>query len=108
MIGYLLLAGAVGCEVFGTTMMKVSNGFSQVLPTVACVAGYVACFWLLGKALTSIDLSIAYAMWAALGIVLTTVISVAAFGESLNVPMVLGMALIVVGVVVVNVFGAAH
>lgn len=108
MTGYLLLFGAIACEVFGTTMMKVSNGFFVPLATVACIGGYVACFWLLGKALTSIELSIAYAMWAALGIVATTVVSIIFFGEHLSPALVLGIVLIIAGVFVVNLSGATH
>ena len=106
--GYLLLGGAILCEVFGTAMMKLANGFTALWPTIGCIAGYVLCFFLLGKALLSVNLSIAYAIWAALGIVLTTIVAVIAFGEHLTWPVIVGIALIVVGVVMVNIFGPSH
>ena len=62
-------------------MMKSAQGFTVLMPSIACVVGYVLCFWLLGKALVTVNLSVGYAIWAALGIVLTTVIAVVAFGE---------------------------
>lgn len=107
-MGYLLLAGAIVFEVFGTTMMKFSNGFSEILPTIACVVGYVLCFFFLGKALEHIELSIAYAVWAGLGIILTVVVALVLFGDTLNAAMVIGIVLIIIGVVVVNLFSSAH
>lgn len=70
--------------------------------------GYLLCFWLLGKALVTVNLSVGCAIWAALGIVLTSIIAVVMFGEQLNVPSIVGIALIVAGVVLVNMFGPAH
>ena len=70
--------------------------------------GYLLCFWLLGKALVTVNLSVGYAIWAALGIELTSIIAVVMFGEQLNVPSIVGIALIVAGVVLVNMFGPAH
>mgnify|MGYP004486592955 len=54
------------------------------------------------------NLSVGYTIWAALGIVLTTIIAVVMFGEQLNVPSISGIALIIAGVVLVNMFGPAH
>lgn len=107
-MGYALLAGTICCEVFTTTMMKAANGFTVLALSLACVAGYLLCFWLLGKALATVNLSVRYAIWAALGIVLTAAIAVIAFDESLNAPTVIGIALIIGGVVMVNAFGPAH
>lgn len=70
--------------------------------------GYLLCFWLLGKALVTVNLSVGYAIWAALGIVLTSIIAVVMFGEQLNAPSIVDIALIVAGVVLVNMFGPAH
>lgn len=108
MTGYLLLGGAIICEVFATTMMKLSNGFSVLPPSAACVVGYLLCFFLLGKALVTVNLSIGYAVWAAVGIILTSIIAVVAFGDQLTAPAIFGMVLIIVGVVLVNMFGPAH
>ena len=103
-----MLAGAICCEVFATSMMKAANGFTVLAPSAARVAGYLLCFWLLGKALVTVNLSLGYAIWAALGIVLTTIIAVIAFGERLSVPAIAGIVLIIAGVVMVNVFGPSH
>ncbi|BAK44284.1 multidrug efflux SMR transporter [Eggerthella sp. YY7918] len=107
-MGYLFLAGAIGFEVFATTMLKLSNGFSELLPSLGCAVGYLLCFFMLGKALEHINLSIAYALWAALGIILTTIIAFFLFGEKITLPLIVGIALIVVGVFVVNLNSTAH
>lgn len=108
MLGYLFLGGAILGEVFATTMMKISHGFTVLWPTIGCIVGYIVCFFLLSKALVTVNLSVGYAVWAAVGIVLTSIIAVIAFGEHLTWPAILGMVLIIVGVVLVNLFGAAH
>lgn len=107
-MGYLLLAGAVVFEVFATTMMKMSNGFSVIIPTIACVLGYILCFFFLGKALEHIELSIVYAVWAGLGIVLTVIVALVIFGDAITLPVIIGIVLILAGVVTVNLFGSAH
>lgn len=108
MAGYLFLGGAILFEVFATTMMKISNGFTQLWPSVGCAVGYIICFYLLSKALVTVNLSVGYAVWAAVGIVLTSLIAVFAFGEHLTWPALLGMVLIIIGVVLVNLYGSAH
>ena len=60
------------------------------------------------RAVVTVNLSDGYAIWAALGIVLTTIIAVAIFGEQLNGPSIVGIALVVAGVVLVNMFDPAH
>lgn len=107
-MGYVLLAGAIIFEVFATTMLKLSNGFTALLPSAGCVVGYLLCFFLLGKSLEHLNLSLAYALWAALGIILTTVVAFFLFGDKITLPMIIGIALIVVGVVLVNLNSTAH
>ena len=78
---YLLLGGAIALEIFATTQLKLSEGFTK--------------------------LGIAYATWSAVGIVATSVIAALAFGQKLTTAGMVGMALIVAGVLVVNLFGSA-
>lgn len=108
MTGYLLLGGAIICEVFATTMMKLSNGFTVLWPSIGMIVGYLLCFYCLGKALVTIPLSVGYAIWCAVGIVLTSIIAVAFFGDKLSLQAIAGIALIIVGVIMVNVFGPSH
>lgn len=107
---YLFLALAIGFEVVGSSFMKASDGFSKVIPTVITIVTYIACFFFLSQALKTLPLGTAYAIWGGLGVVLTAVISVVVFKQSLDVPAIIGIALIVAGVVVMSFFSksAAH
>ncbi len=101
---YLFLALAIVLEVIGSSFMKASDGFSKVVPTTITVVTYIACFFFLSQALKSIPLGVAYAIWGGLGIVLTSVISVVVFKQSLDIPAIIGIVLIVSGVIVMNFF----
>ncbi|MBQ9955512.1 MAG: QacE family quaternary ammonium compound efflux SMR transporter [Eggerthellaceae bacterium] len=105
---YLFLVAAILLECGGTFLMKLSNGFAELLPSVGCLVLYAACFAALAKALEGIALNIAYATWCGVGIILATSISVFIFKETMNLPVFVGIVLIVVGVVLVNYFGSAH
>ena len=101
---YLYLALAIVLEVLGSSFMKASDGFSKLLPTTITIIAYIACFFFLSQALKSIPLGIAYAIWGGLGIVLTAWISVIIFKQSLDLPAIIGIILIVAGVFVMNFF----
>ena len=107
-MGYLLLAGAIGCEIVATTCLKCSEGFTQFGWSLLTVVFYIACYVCLSRALLTVDLSVAYATWCAVGIVATTVIAVLAFGEQLNTASVIGIILCVAGVVLLNLNTAGH
>lgn len=101
---YLYLALAIVLEVLGSSFMKASDGFSKLLPTTITIIAYIACFFFLSQALKSIPLGIAYAIWGGLGIVLTALISVIIFKQSLDLPAIIGIILIVAGVFIMNFF----
>ena len=101
---YLFLAVAVVFECGATFYMKLSDGFSQLGPSIGCLALYGLCFGFCSTALQGIPLSVAYASWGALGIIMATGISVFAFKEPLNAPMIAGNVMCVAGVLVVNIF----
>jgi small multidrug resistance pump len=107
---YIHLALAIILEVLGSSFLKQSDGFSKFLPTAITIISYLACFFFLSQALKSIPLGTAYAIWAGLGIVLTTAVSVIIFQQKLDLPAIIGIILIVSGVVVMNFFSktAAH
>lgn len=98
-MGWIYLVCAILLEIFGTTMMKLSNGMTILLPTIGMFIGYILCFASLAMALKTIDMSVAYAIWCALGIVLIALIGILFFHESFNIPKLLGLILIVIGVV---------
>ncbi len=98
-MGWIYLVTAILLEIFGTTMMKLSNGMTILLPTIGMFIGYILCFASFAMALKTIDMSVAYAIWCALGIVLIALIGILFFHESFNIPKLLGLLLIVIGVV---------
>lgn len=106
---YLFLSLAIILEVIGSGFMKVSDGFSKLIPTSIVVVCYLACFYFLSLALREIPLSIAYAIWGGIGIVLTALVSVYVFKQQLDAAAIIGIAFIVIGVIIMNFFSkAAH
>jgi small multidrug resistance pump len=102
-----LLFLAIVAEVVATSFLKASEGFSRLLPSVIVVIGYAAAFFFLSLTLKSLSVGVAYAIWSGVGIVLIAAIGWLAFGQRLDVPAMLGMAMIIAGVVVINVFSKA-
>lgn len=101
---YLFLSLAIILEVFGSSFMKSSEGFTKWLPSAVVIVTYIASFYFLSLALKSMPLGIAYAIWGGLGIVLTAVVSVIIFKHKLDLAAIIGIIFIVVGVVVMNFF----
>ncbi|MGW2547794.1 DMT family transporter [Kitasatospora sp. NPDC001574] len=102
---YVLLALAILSEICATSCLKLTEGFSRLWPSVGVAIGYVLSFYLLGRALKHIPVSVAYAVWSGAGTAAVAGIGVVAFGESLGRLQWLGLALVVVGVVVLNLKG---
>ncbi|RHW38943.1 QacE family quaternary ammonium compound efflux SMR transporter [Neobacillus notoginsengisoli] len=102
MKGSIYLTIAIITEIFATTMLKVSEGFTVLIPSVAVVVGYALSFYCLSLCLRTIPLSIAYAVWSGVGTVITAVISVIVWGEVFTDFKVLGIIFIIGGVVLLN------
>jgi small multidrug resistance pump len=101
---YLFLAVAILAEVVATSSLKASNGFTRLGPSVATVLGYGVSFYFLSLTLALMPTGIAYAIWSGVGVILISLIGWAVFGQVLDAPAIAGMALIVAGVIVINVF----
>ncbi|MEE4302749.1 MAG: multidrug efflux SMR transporter [Wenzhouxiangella sp.] len=101
---WLYLAIAIVAEVVGTSFLKSAEGFTRLLPSVLVVVSYLIAFFFLGLALKTLPVGIAYAIWAGVGVALIALAGYAFFGQTLDAPAIAGMALIVAGVVVINVF----
>lgn len=102
MSAWLLLLFAIVMEVSGTTCMKLSQGFTQLLPTILVFVFYGFSFTASTFALKTIDVSIAYAIWMALGAVMIAIIGMVWFNEPLSVLKVMALLMIVAGVVLLN------
>ena len=95
---WLFLVAAILCEVTATTSMKLSEGFTKMVPSTVMMVGYLASGVLMTFAIKRIELSIAYAIWAGLGVTLTTIIGISYFKETLTLMKIISAALIVAGV----------
>lgn len=99
---YVFLAAAIGLEVLGTTALQASHQLSRLGPSLLMVAAYSGAFFLLSLALRDIPVGVAYAIWSGAGIVLISLIGLIVFKQSLDLPAIAGMGLIVAGVLVIN------
>ncbi|MFL5283400.1 MAG: SMR family transporter [Rhodopila sp.] len=101
---YLFLGLAILAEVCATSALKASDGFTRLWPSVVVLIGYAIAFGFLSLTLRSMPVGIAYAIWSGIGVVLVSAVGWAWFRQSLDQPALLGMALIIAGVLVVNLF----
>lgn len=106
---YVILAIAIVSEVIGSSMLKVSNGFKKLFPSIGVVIGMGIAFYCLSLSLETIPLVTAYAIWSGVGTALTSLVGVIVYKESFNFKKFLGLALIIGGVVVLRLSsGSAH
>lgn len=94
---YLIIA--VITEVIGTTNMKLSQGFTKVVPSILMVVFYIICFAFMNLALKKLDVSITYAIWSGVGTALIAAIGFLYFKEPATAIKIASIALIVIGVV---------
>lgn len=106
MFYYLFLALAIIGELIGTNLLKMSMGFTKILPTIGSLISFALCFYFLSIAMVKIPLNIAYANWSALGILATTAIASLIYKEQINVMSMIGIVFIIIGVVMLNLFSA--
>lgn len=99
---YLLVA--IAFEVVATSALKESVGFTRALPSIIAVIGYAFAFYFLSLTLRQMPVGIMYAIWSGAGIVLITAIGWIVFKQTLDVPAVIGMGLIIAGVLIINLF----
>lgn len=97
------LAIAIGAEVFGSSMLKLSEGFTKPIPMVAMWFGYGISLYCLSLVLKTIPIGMAYAIWSGVGLILTAMAGVFVFGEKVDIWGIVGIGLILLGVVVLNV-----
>ena len=101
----VLLALAITAEVAATVALRSTHGYSRPLPLVVVILGYGAAFFLLGLVLRSVSVSVAYAVWSAVGTAAIAVIGMALLGEPVTALKVASLGLIIAGVVGLNLAG---
>lgn len=99
---WMLLAASVAAEVAGTVALRYADGFTRLVPSVAVAGSYALAIWFMSIAVRHLEVGMAYAVWAGCGTALTAAVGVFWFGESVTPLRIAGIALIVVGVVVLN------
>lgn len=104
MKSWLFLIVAIFSEVIATSALKVSDGFSKTMPSMIVLVGYGLAFYFLSLTLKTIPVGVAYAVWSGVGIVGVSIIGWLVFKQKLDFPALLGMAFILVGVLIMNVF----
>lgn len=98
----LVLLVAVAGEVFGDSMMKLSDGMRYKLPLIGTCVGYAISFYLFAWVLTQMDLGIAYAIWTGLGVVFSMVVGILFWNELINFKKICGLILIVAGIILLD------
>jgi len=104
MKNFFFLGIAIIFEIIATSALKKSEQFTQLIPSIVTIVGYFAAFYFLSFAVRTIPVGIAYAIWSGVGIVLITIIGAIFFKQIPDLPAIIGLALIMIGVVVINIF----
>ena len=104
LVTYGTLLATIVCEVIATSFLKSTEQFTRLVPTVLMILFYVLSFYFLSHALRTIPVGVAYAIWSALGIVLISAVGFFLFRQTLDAPALIGIALIIAGVIVINLF----
>ena len=101
-LAYLLLILAILSEVAATSALKASDGMTRLWPATLVIAGYATAFFLLSQTLKTLPVGLAYAIWAGVGVVGVALVGIFLFGEVMTPVKAVGIALIILGVVLVQ------
>lgn len=107
-MAWILLSIAIAAEIFGTLSLKASDGLSKLMPSLGVLIGYATAFTLMALSLKKLDVGITYAIWSGVGIIGAAIGGVVFFDQHLSRMTMIGMAIIITGVVVMNLGGASH
>ena len=99
---YIFLFLAIAFEVLSTSFLKDTNGFTRLYPSLVVIVSLCICLFLMSHSMKFIPVGIVYASWAGLGIVGITIIAAIKYKQIPNIPTIIGLSLIVVGVIIVH------
>tara|TARA_B100000929_G_scaffold231120_1_gene187612 strand:- start:228 stop:569 length:342 start_codon:yes stop_codon:yes gene_type:complete len=99
---YMFLVIAIVFEVVATSFLKDTHGFTNLYPSLIVVTALCVCLYLMSHTMKFIPVGIVYATWAGLGIVAITIIAIFKYKQVPNIPTIIGLSLIVIGVVIVH------
>lgn len=103
-MSYLTLSVAIVAEVIATTALRAADGFTVLVPSAISIIGYVIAFYFLSLTLRGMSVGVAYAIWSGVGIILVSLAGWVIYKQLLDLPAIVGMALIMAGVIVINLF----
>lgn len=103
-MGYLYLSIAIIAEVVGTSALNASHGFTKLFPGLITIVAYGVSLYFLSLVLKTIPVGVAYAIWSGVGIFLVTMIGSILFKQIPDTPAIIGMAMIISGVSIINIF----
>ncbi|MBS1771999.1 MAG: multidrug efflux SMR transporter [Bacteroidetes bacterium] len=101
---YVYLLIAIVSEVLATSSLKASEGFTKLWPSVIVLVGYGLALYFLSITVKLMPVGISYALWSGIGIVLVTTAGIILYKQIPDGPAIAGMALILIGVMVINLF----
>ncbi len=101
---YAILMVSILAETAATTMIKASDGFTRLIPSIVVVVGYGISFYGLSQVVKSMNIGIAYAIWAGAGIFLVSVLSFFVYKQKLDFPALIGMGCIAIGIIIIQMF----
>lgn len=107
LMAYSILAAAIVAEVIATTALARTESFTRLVPTVIAVVGYLIAFFLLSFTLRVMPAGVVYAIWSGAGIVLIALVAWLLLGQKLDLAAIVGLAFIIAGVFILNVFSKA-
>ncbi|NGP42306.1 DMT family transporter [Acinetobacter lwoffii] len=103
-MSFLYLSIAIIAEVIATSALKASNGFSVLWPSLATISGYAVALFFLSLTMKTIPMGIAYAIWSGAGIILISTVGLLVFKQQLDLPALIGLAFMIIGIIFINVF----
>ena len=101
-LAYILLAVAIVLEITGTSLVKDTDGFTRWIPSVLCLITICISYYLMSHVVNLIPIGITYATWSGLGITAITIIGIFKYNQVPNIPTIIGLVLIIIGVIIVN------
>ena len=99
---YIFLALAIALEITGTSFIKDTEGFTRWIPSLICLVTICFCYFLMSLVVGFLPVGITYATWSGLGIVAITAVGILKYNQIPNIPTIIGLTLIIVGVIIVN------
>ena len=103
-MAYIYLSIAIILEVIATNFLKTSDGFTKLVPSLIVAIGYGGAFFFLSLVLKTIPVGVAYAIWAGAGIALVTIVASIVFKQTPDLPAIIAIALIILGVITIKAF----